>query len=198
MNRHEIQTIYIISGCNGAGKTTASFTILPEILNIDEFINADEIARGISPFNPESVSIEAGRLMLARIKRLIDQRESFALETTLATRSYVSLLNQARTQGYQTIGLFFWLDSVNLAIERVKKRVQTGGHSIPTDIIMRRYYRGLENFFGIYSNSFDEWILVNNSGSSFEIVAKKKNQILTILKNKVWNQISSPYAKNNG
>ena len=131
--------LYIISGPNGAGKTTASYSVLPKILQCREFVNADEIARGLSPFNPESVAIEAGRLMLRRINELLRRDESFSIETTLSTRSYFRLVEQAHRQGYDVTLLFFWLQSPEQAIERVAERVSKGGHNIPRDIIIRRY-----------------------------------------------------------
>jgi predicted ABC-type ATPase len=122
--------LYIISGCNGAGKTTASFTVLPEMLNCKEFVNADEIARGLSPFKPESVAIQAGKIMLGRIEELIKQNADFAIETTLTTKSYINTIKRAKELGYKITLLFFWLNDVELAIERVKTRVQEGGHHI--------------------------------------------------------------------
>ena len=115
--------LYIIAGCNGAGKTTASYTVLPEILDCREFVNADEIAKGLSPFNPSSVAIEAGRLMLKRIGELLSAGVSFSVETTLSTRSYINLIHQAQSQGYSVSLIYFWLNSPELAIERVKQRV---------------------------------------------------------------------------
>lgn len=115
--------LYIIAGCNGAGKTTASFTILPEILDCKEFVNADEIAKGLSPFQPEKVSIEAGRIMLRRINELITEHESFAFETTLSSRSYQRKIKEAKKKGYRVTLLFFWLQTIDLAKERVKTRV---------------------------------------------------------------------------
>ena len=103
--------LYIIAGCNGAGKTTASFTVLPDALDCREFVNADEIARGLSPFNPEEMAIDAGRLMLKRIQQLIAERRTFAIETTLATRSYRNTVRRAHAAGYEVILLFFWLPS---------------------------------------------------------------------------------------
>jgi len=141
------QKIYIIAGCNGAGKTTASLNILPQILQCDEFVNADEIARGLSPFHPERVSLEAGRLMLERISSLMVRKATFALETTLSTRSYVSLIKKAHKAGYQVELIFFWLSSPEVAIERVAKRVAEGGHNIPEDVIRRRYDAGIRNLF---------------------------------------------------
>ena len=164
--------LYIISGCKGAGKTTASFTILPEILNCREFVNADEIARGLSPFEPESVGIEAGRIMLTRIDELISQQKDFAFETTLSTRSFVSTVKKAQEQGYYVTLLFLWLDSVEQAIDRVKSRVADGGHNIPEEIIRRRYYKGLENLFELYMPVCNSWITIDNSQSPYEVIAE--------------------------
>lgn len=136
------KNLYIISGCNGAGKTTASYTVLPEILNCKEFVNADEIARGLSPFNPESVAIEAGRLMLQRIDFLLEKDTSFSIETTLSTKSYINLVRRAQEKGFSVRILFFWLNSPELAIRRVAERVAKGGHNIPEPIIRRRYTAG--------------------------------------------------------
>lgn len=102
-----MKKLYVIAGCNGAGKTTASYTILPEILDCKEFVNADEIARGLSPFQPEKAGIEAGRMMLKRINKLLDLGEDFAFETTLSTRSYVLFIEKAKQLGYQVTCLFF-------------------------------------------------------------------------------------------
>jgi len=133
------KNLYVIAGCNGAGKTTASFTILPEILNCKEFVNADEIAKGLSPFQPEKVSFEAGRIMLNRINELLETNQNFAFETTLATKSYKSKIIKAKKENYNVTLLFFWLETVDLAIERVKTRVIEGGHNIETEVIKRRY-----------------------------------------------------------
>lgn len=170
--RMEKKNLYIISGCNGAGKTTASYSVLPQILQCREFVNADEIARGLSPFNPEGVAIEAGRLMLSRIQDLLSQNQSFSIETTLATRSYFNLVQQAHQQGYVVTLLYFWLSSPELAVQRVAERVSKGGHNIPTDVIHRRYYKGLDNFFNIYMPIVDAWIIVDNSILPREIVAR--------------------------
>jgi predicted ABC-type ATPase len=123
--------LYIIAGCNGAGKTTASLTVLPEVLNCFEFVNADSIAAGLSPLNPDSVAFEAGRIMLNRIRHLLNNEVDFAFETTLSTKSYVSLIKEAKTRGYQITLLYFWLNSPELAINRVTNRVSQGGHNIP-------------------------------------------------------------------
>ena len=155
--------LYVIAGCNGAGKTTASFTVLPEMLKCREFVNADEIAAGISPFNPEGVAIQAGRLMIDRIIQLLKDGETFAFETTLATRSYVKLIQQAKKRGYFVTLLFFSLSSSEQAQRRVAQRVSMGGHNIPTDVIIRRYEAGLQNLFQLYMPVCDYWTLYDNS-----------------------------------
>ena len=177
MSKH----LYIISGCNGAGKTTASYTVLPEILKVKEFVNADEIARGLSPFNPEGMAIEAGRLMLLRIDELLLKGWDFAIETTLATRSYSRLVQRAQAMGYTVHLMFFWLNSVNLAEERVATRVQLGGHNIAKHIIKRRYHLGLHNLFEVFIPIVDEWMIVDNSDLPREMVAEggiKKEELI--------------------
>jgi predicted ABC-type ATPase len=169
MNRN----LYIIAGCNGAGKTTASFTILPKILDCKEFVNADEIAKGLSPFQPEKVAFEAGRIMLNRIKDLLENNITFAFETTLATKSYRSKIALAQEKGYNVVLLFFWLQDVDLAIERVKTRVQEGGHNIETDIIKRRYINGITNLFDIYLPIVNEAMIFDNTSAKAELIAKK-------------------------
>lgn len=174
--------LYIIAGCNGAGKTTASYTILPEILKVKEFVNADEIAKGLSPFRPEKVSFEAGRIMLKRIDELLEHQENFAFETTLSTKSYKQRVIKAQQKGYCVVLLFFWLRDVRLAIERVRIRVQEGGHHIPNSIIRRRYKRGIVNFNEIFKNLVNEWMLFDNSEGLFDLIAaKEQNEHLFIV-----------------
>ena len=187
-----VPSIYIIAGCNGAGKTTASFTILPEILNCREFINADEIAKGLSPFHPEKVAIQAGRLMLERMNILMNQEVDFAFETTLTTLSYKQIILAAKEKGYRINLLFFWLNDVNLGIERVAKRVSYGGNHIPEDVIKRRYYKGLINLTNIFIHICDYWIVVDNSQKPFQAIAKKAvNQQPLIFNNDMWQLINS-------
>ena len=170
----KLPKLYIIAGCNGAGKTTASFTILPEILGCKEFINADEIAKGLSPFQPESVAMQAGRIMLARMDELLQKGETFAFETTLATKSYKQKIEWAQANGYEVTLLFFWLDSPNMAKERVAQRVAEGGHSIPTETIERRYHNGIANLFAIYMDMVDICYIFDNSEGRKELIAQKE------------------------
>lgn len=179
--------LYIIAGCNGAGKTTASNTILPEMLNCREFVNADNIAAGLSPFNPESVAIEAGRIMLQRIHTLMADNLTFAFETTLATRSYVSLIKQAKLQGYEIKLAFFWLPSPDVAQKRVLKRVKAGGHNIPPETIKRRYFRGIQNLFKLYLPIVDNALIIDNYDESPKLIAQKlSNEELEIINEEAW------------
>ncbi len=166
--------VYIIAGCNGAGKTTASMTVLPEILDCREFVNADEIAKGLSPFEPEKVAVEAGKIMLRRIKFLLSHKETFAIETTLATRSYKALVERAQSLGYEVVLLFFWLPSPSYAEQRVATRVAAGGHNIPKDVIHRRYWRGIQNLFNIFVPIVDRWALYDNTNGLTPIVESDK------------------------
>jgi predicted ABC-type ATPase len=182
--------LYIIAGCNGAGKTTASYTILPEMLNCKEFVNADSIAAGLSPFNPENVAIEAGRIMLTRIDALLQSKQDFAIETTLATRSYVSLIKKAREIGYKITLLYFWLSSPQEAKQRVTIRVRNGGHHIPDDVVERRYYNGLYNLHHLYMPVCDFWLIVNNEiGKPELVISGEFNQSKIIYNNDIWNII---------
>lgn len=176
------KNLYIIAGCNGAGKTTASFTIMPETLNCKEFVNADEIAKGLSPFQPEKVAFESGRIMLKRINELLESKQDFAFDpsvselakqTTLSTKSYKQKVIEAQNKKYKVTLLFFWLETVELAIERVKTRVLEGGHNIDKETIKRRYYRGIKNLFEIYLPIVDVAIIYDNSFGNPEFIAEK-------------------------
>ncbi|HAL82518.1 MAG TPA: zeta toxin, partial [Mucilaginibacter sp.] len=148
------------------------------------------IAAGISPFNPESVAIEAGRIMLKRINELLGEGSDFAFETTLSTRSYVSLIKKAQQAGYEVTLLYFWLDSPETAYDRVAKRVSEGGHNIPIDTIERRYYRGIKNLLNLYIPVCDKWIVMNNASVPSEVVAQSSTLFGEVIINSdIWNTI---------
>ena len=188
--------MYIIAGPNGAGKTTLSYTILPEIFDCDEFVNADEIAKGISPLNPEKAGIRAGRIMLERINELVTKGESFAFETTLSTKSYRGFIENAHSQGYDTTLLFLALDSIELAKQRVRTRVSEGGHNIPVETIERRFTNGLSNFFKIYMPIVNRWILVDNSTENFEFIAEGASEEIIIRSKLKWTELKQKYNGN--
>jgi predicted ABC-type ATPase len=142
------------------------------MLDCNDFINADEIARGLSPFNPDKAAIDAGRLMLKQIDRLIQKKADFAFETTLATKSYSKTIDRAKKEGYKVTLLYFWLDSIELAKERVKTRVYEGGHNIPEKVIERRYNAGLHNLIKMYIPICDYWMIFDNSNTESELIAE--------------------------
>jgi len=183
--------LYIIAGPNGAGKTTASFNLLPEILHCTNFVNADEIARGLSPFAPETVVIQAARLMLQRIEELLLQKVDFAIETTLATRSYVSLVRRAQRLGYKVHLIFFYLENDEQAIQRVAQRVREGGHNIQEADIRRRFKRGIDNLVHLYLPICDSVLVYNNVQTPAQLVARKRNRSeeIELIDSSEWNQI---------
>jgi len=172
--------LYIISGCNGSGKTTASYTLLPEMWECKYFVNSDEFAKGLSPFDPDKASLSAGRFMVMRIKYLLDRKEDFCIETTLSSRTLTNTIEIARQYGYSITILFFWIENVELAISRVKARVTAGGHNVPEATIRRRYRSGLRHFFEDYMPMSDRWMLADNTTVPFKLVAQgwKKNMVV--------------------
>jgi predicted ABC-type ATPase len=157
--------IVIIAGPNGAGKTTFAKEYLPNEAGCPDFINADLIAAGLSPFKPEAAAVYAGRLMLQEMKSRVKQRKSFAFETTLSGRSYAQKIPQWQALGYYVKLIFLNLPNAEMAIARVAARVAQGGHNVPEEVIRRRFSAGLHNFENIYKNIVNAWILYNNSGS---------------------------------
>lgn len=182
--------LYIIAGCNGAGKTTASNTILPEMLDCKEFVNADNIAAGLAPDDPESVALYAGRLMLQKINDLLLDGGDFAFETTLSTRSYVSFIHKAKRLGYRVSLVYIWLSSPDQAKERVAIRVKHGGHNIPTDVIERRYYKGIYNLFNLFIPLCDYWVVGESTLPDMNVIASGSLDIEINIKNAdIWDRI---------
>lgn len=182
-------TLFVIAGCNGAGKTTLSKNLLPEYLGVKEFVNADEIARGLSPFNPGGVAFTAGRIMLERIRELAKDKVDFAIETTLATRTYEPLFKELKAKKYEIVLLFVYLSSAKEALLRVKKRVSMGGHNIPKEVIERRYTRGLQYLNSIYLNIADRVIVIDNTYADPVFVAETKRKELVIFETAIWSNI---------
>ena len=166
----------ILGGPNGAGKTTGALSILPQELRIVHFVNADLIARGLSPLDPALADFDAARMMLQRMRELRERQENFAIETTLASKSLVPFLRECKMVGYETRLIFVALDNPETAIRRVTIRVAKGGHDIPEETIRRRFVRGLRNFFKMYRNEVDHWMLLDNSGDCWKIIAIKDQQ----------------------
>ena len=184
--------LYIISGCNGAGKTTASYSLLPEMLGCKEFVNSDEFAKGLSPFDPSKASIQASRYMLMKIRYLLKRGQDFAVETTLATRTLLKIVKQAQAAGYTVTLLYFWLNSPELAIARVRARVEAGGHNIPEETIVRRYHTGIYYFFNLYAPISERWILADNSQIPFKVIAEgSRSELLTVRNEEIYQKIKA-------
>jgi predicted ABC-type ATPase len=166
-------SIVIVAGPNGAGKSTVAPALLHGALAVDEFVNADVIASGLSAFDPESAAIAAGRVMLARLHELAEQRESFAFETTLASRTFAPWLRNLRATGYQIHLLFLWLPSAEFALDRVADRVRAGGHNVPAETVRRRYQAGLRNLFSLYEPLASAWRLYDSSGLKPALIAER-------------------------
>jgi len=170
-----VKDIVILGGPNGAGKTTAAREVLPGLLRGLEFLNADDIARGIAPDNPESAAFAAGRLLLARMKELIRSRRCFVLETTCSGKSYIPILTDCRLCGWSIKLVYFWLPSPEASIARVAQRVKEGGHSIPSDAIYRRFRTGLWNMLHLYLPLADTAAIYDNSESERILIAEREN-----------------------
>ena len=168
--------LFIIAGCNGSGKTTASYTLLPEMLECSEFVNSDEFAKSLSPFHPESAYVAASRYMLMKMRFLLRKKADFCIETTLATRSLLKVIKDAKEAGYYVTILYFWLNSPDLAVSRVAARVAAGGHNIKEETIIRRYNVGLHYLFRDFMPLCDMWLLLDNSNVPFTIVAESSEE----------------------
>ena len=170
---HQVREVIMLGGPNGAGRTTAAALLLPAALGIREFVNADDIARGLSPFNPEGTAVAAARLMIERIQALARAGESFAFETTCAGRGYVRLLQMCRAAGFRLNLVFLWLPSAEAALARVARRVREGGHGIPDDVVVRRYAAGLRNMRRLYLPLVDAALIYDNSGAGRVLIAER-------------------------
>ncbi len=183
--------LIIIAGPNGAGKSTMAPFILNDAVNIDNFVNADVIAQGICGFNPEKEAIQAGRIMVKRIKQLAVENKDFAFETTLSTRSFSTWIPKLIAEGYYVHLVFLWLKDVELAVSRVKERIKIGGHAVPEATVRRRYFSGVRNFFNLYMNIVSSWQFYNNSkmdnlypiasGSGDDIIVDKHDLWLSLV-----------------
>lgn len=174
-------TLYVIAGPNGAGKTTFARRFLAGENSVFEFVNADSIAQGLSPYEPEKAAVAAGRLMLTRLRDLFKRRESFAFETTLSGRAYRLLLAEMKAAGYRIELDFLWLPAPEQSIDRVARRVVAGGHHIPEEVIRRRHAKGLQNLFQIYRPLLDRWTLHDNTYAPAHKIATERNGNLLVL-----------------
>jgi predicted ABC-type ATPase len=185
----KLPTVYVIAGSNGAGKTTFASEFLPGFVQCREFLNADLIAAGLSPFAPESQNGRAGRLLLERIRELTEERADFGFETTLSGRTYVKLLADMKASGYRVVLFFLWLPGAEMAVARVENRAKQGGHHVPAEDIRRRYVSGLRNLFRLYRPLLDGWWLYDASRLPPKLIAKEEQRRLTIQQKRLYRRI---------
>jgi predicted ABC-type ATPase len=188
--------VVIIAGPNGSGKTTLAPALLQDVMHIDHFVNADAIAQGLSPFQPEKTAFQAGRIMLTHLHALAQSKVDFAFETTLASRTFFTWIQELKQQGYRFHLLFIWVYHVKLAIARVRERVDIGGHTIPTETIKRRYHAGLKNFFNLYQSIADSWQFYDNSTQTLTPIATFINGKLVTYQSQLWRRLMRNYAIN--
>lgn len=169
------KNVYIIAGPNGSGKTTFARKFLPDYAKCPNFVNADLIAQGLSPFSPRAAAIKAGRLVLEQIHNLADKNVDFAFETTLSGKSYVSFLNELKEKSYSINIFFLWIPNAELALNRIKDRVASGGHDVAAVDVKRRFHRGIDNFFKYYKPLSDTWLLFNNADVTPRLIAREKD-----------------------
>ena len=183
------RNIYIIAGPNGAGKTTFAIKFLPEYAKCTNFINADLIAHGLSPFSPGAAAIRAGKLVLEQIHEFAKKRVDFAFETTLSGKLYVKLFKSLKKKGYEIHIFFLWVPDYDLLISRIKGRVVQGGHDVPIRDVLRRFNRSITNFFKIYQSLADSWMLFDNAGVHPILIAEMKNGKVKIIDESLYNDI---------
>jgi predicted ABC-type ATPase len=184
------KNVYIIAGPNGAGKTTFATKFLPEYASCPNFVNADLIAQGLSPFSPGAAAIKAGKLVLEQIHKFANRRVDFAFETTLSGKLHINLFKSLKAKGYKIHLFFLWIPSTKLAISRIKTRVAEGGHDVPVEDITRRFERSVSNFFKLYQPYIDSWMLFNNEGPTPILIAERKNSKIRIIDEKLYNKIT--------
>ena len=187
--------VVAIAGPNGAGKSTAMKNVLTGPLSVNEFVNADVIARGLSGLDPDRAAIAAGRIMLTRLSELAKQRHNFAFESTLSSRTFLPRLSLLIEDGYDFHLLFVWVDGADACVRRVTDRVQMGGHLVPEADVRRRYFRSIDNFHTLYRPIASSWQLIENTGvSPVRIASGGREKSTVICQPERWTQFESEAA----
>ncbi len=183
--------VYIVAGPNGAGKTTFARTFLPDYARCKEFINADLIASGLSPFSPEAAALRAGRLLLEQIRRFSSKQLDFGFETTLSGVTYVSLLRRLNVRGYRVQLFFLWIPSVEMALARIADRVRRGGHAIPERVVRRRFHKGIRHLLTRYRPLLDSWLLFDNSDTVPRLIAREELGQLQVFHQELFGKVQA-------
>jgi len=189
------RNVYIIAGPNGSGKTTFARKFLLTYAHCPNFVNADLIAQGLSPFSPAAAAIRSGRLVLEEIHGFARKEADFGFETTLSGKSYVNLLKALKRQGYKLHLFFLWVPGPELAVARIKERVAEGGHNVPAQDVRRRFGRSIVNFFALYEPLLDSWMFFNNAGAVPTLIAKRKNGQAGVIDKELFQRIKGMWGK---
>ncbi len=187
-------SVYVIAGPNGAGKTTFAREFLPSYADCRNFVNADLIAQGVSPFSPAAAAIRSGRLMIGEIEQYAARQADFGFETTLSGRTHLNLIRDLKKRGYSVHVFFLWVSGVELALSRIRGRVRKGGHDVPAAVVRRRFERSMRNFFAHYRRLADSWLLFDNSGARPKAIALEKRGELRIVQEELYSELSSRYT----
>jgi predicted ABC-type ATPase len=172
--------LFIIAGPNGAGKTTYVKRFLRQEMQCREFVNADLIAAGLSPFAPERAAFEAGRIMLKRLRDLFTRRDDFSFETTLTGYGYMPMLREMKEAGYRIRLDYLWFPHLEVTRARVKQRVTKGGHNIPDDVQVRRFGKGLRFLLEHYRPLLHDWRIYDNTGQNPHLVVAERDGRLRV------------------
>jgi predicted ABC-type ATPase len=187
-------SVYVIAGPNGAGKTTFARKFLPHYADCQNFINADLIAQGVSPFSPEAAAFRAGRLLLDEIQHYMKQGADFGFETTLSGKTYLNLFRRLRRRGYAIHIFFLWVPTVEVALSRIQERVVGGGHDVPEAVVRRRFERSVKNFFVAYRHLADSSTLFDNSGGRPVMIVLERQARLRIIRKRIYTELVELYG----
>ena len=185
------QVVYVIAGPNGAGKTTFAKKFLPEYVKCKQFVNADLIASGLSPFSPELAALSAGKLLIGKIRELAQKGIDFGFETTLSGKSHALFLKELKEQGYSVHLFFLWIPTLELALARIRDRVRRGGHDIPEPVVRRRFHKGIQHLFKLFRPALDSWALFDNSGEEPHLIVNEEDGNLRVLDQNLFDRISN-------
>ena len=181
-----MRTLYILAGANGSGKSTIAKELLPEE-NIT-YVNADDIARELCPNDMQAARIQAGKEFFVKIKKMFEEQNSFAIESTLSGVGHIKIIETARKFGYKIVIIYVFVNNTDACIARIQTRVKNGGHPVPPEDVIRRFARSKKHFWHTYKELADHWILYYNGGDEIVSVAEQdKGKNIVIFAEELYN-----------